>query len=173
MLANNLPAFHRWFLAGGTTTAPGIVLCGFPELRAGLAASVARHLNEFDEDSQGNWTAFSPELIQAISTNSTQRGLLGLADSCKNCPPASPCGRRKVLAALAQRGNVVLEGPLAVDACAPLANVFRASLGPPPGDGRSFHLVLCPELFRERSMPAIIGDTYLEWAAARGMAETV
>ena len=82
-------------------------------------------------------------------------------------------GHHPVLAALANRGHAVLEGPVAVDACAPLANIFRVSLGPPPDGGRSFHLVLCPELFSERSMPAIIGDTYLEWAATREMADTV
>lgn len=173
MVATNLSAFHRWFLSGGITSAPGIVLHGFPELRAGLAGAVARHLNEFDEDAGGNWTAFTPEVIQAISEAATQRNLLGLAEGCKNCPPGGPCGRRKVLAALANRGHAVLEGPLAVEACAPLANVFRVSLGPPPDGGRSFHLVLCPELFSERSMPAIIGDTYLEWMAAREMADTV
>ena len=173
MLASDLPSFHRWFLAGAVTLLPGIVLHGFPELRAGLATDVARHLNEFDEDSNGNWTSFTPELIQAISESGTQRNLLGLGESCRNCPPGSPCGRRKVLAALAGRGHAVLEGPLAVEACAPLANIFRVSLGPPPDGGRSFHLVLCPELFSERSMPAIIGDTYLEWAATREMADTV
>jgi hypothetical protein len=173
MLATDLAAFHHWFLAGGVVSAPGIVLHGFPELRPGLAAAVARHLNEFDEDADGNWTAFTPELIQAISESATQRNLLGLGEACKNCPPSGPCGRRKVLAALAKRGHAVLEGPLAVEACAPLANIFRVSLGPAPFGERSFHLVLCPELFSERSMPAIIGDTYLEWAASREMADTV
>lgn len=173
MLASDIPSFHRWFLSGGLTAAPGIVLHGCPTLPADLAAAVARHLNEFDEDSLGNWTAFLPDLIQAISETPTQRGLLGLADSCRNCPPGSPCGRRKVFAALATRGNVVLEGLQAVEACAALSNVFRVSLGPAPDGGRSFHLVLCPELFSERSMPAIIGDTYLEWVAAREMADTV
>lgn len=173
MLASDLPSFHRWFLSGGLTASPGIVLHGFPSLRAGLATAVARHLNEFDEDSDGNWTSFAPELIQLIAESPTQRNLLGLGEGCKNCPPASLCGRRKVLAALAGRGHAVLEGAVAVEACAPLANIFLVSLGPPPEGGRSFHLVLCPELFRERSMPAIIGDTYLEWVAAREMAETV
>lgn len=173
MLANNLPTFHRWFMAGGDTAAPGILLHGDPVLPAGISAAVARHLNEFDEDSQGNWIAFTPELIQAISEAPTQRGLLGLEDSCRNCPPGSLCGRRKVLAALAARGNVVLDGPLAVEACVPFVNVFRVSLGPAPGTGPTFHLVICQELFHERSLPAIIGDTYLEWMAAREMAETV
>jgi len=173
MLATHLADFHRWFFAGGITSAPGIVLHGFPGLRPGLAAAVARHLNQFDEDSDGNWAAFAPEVIDAICESATQRRLLGLADACKNCPPGGPCGRRKVFAALAGHGQAVIEGPLAVDACAPLGNIFRVSLGPPPGGGRSFHLVLCPELFSERSMPAIIGDTYLEWVASRELADSL
>ncbi len=173
MLAKDLPAFHRWFLTGAVSSAPGIVLHGFPELKVDLAAAVASHLNEFDDDAAGNWTAFTPGLIQTIAETPTERGLLGLGETCKNCPPASPCGRRKVLAALANRGHAVLDGPLAVEACAPLGNIFRVSLGPAPFGGRSFHLVLSPELFCERSLPAIIGDTYLEWAATLEMADTV
>jgi hypothetical protein len=173
MLANDLPSFHRWFLAAGAAPCPAILLHGFPDLQEGLGAAVARHLNEFDEDAAGNWSAFAPELIGEIAAHSAQRNLLGLADSCKNCPPSSPCGRRKIFAALAERGHAVVEGPLAVEACAPLSNIFRVSLGPAPFGGRSFHLVLAPELFCARSMPAIIGDTYLEWMAAREMADTV
>jgi hypothetical protein len=172
MLASNLPAFHRWFLAP-RAAAPGVVLHGFPELPSSLAPAIARHLNEFDDDSGGNWTAFAPELIHAISETPPQRSLLGLGDGCQNCPPNSPCGRRKVLAALARRGHAVLDGLLAVEACAELSNVFRVSLGPAPGDGRGFHLILRPELFSDRSLPSIIGDTYLEWSTTREMADTV
>jgi hypothetical protein len=172
MLASNLPAFHRWFLAGRTTS-PAIVLHGFPELPPGLGSAVSRHLNEFDEDAGGNWTAFAPALIQEISETPHQRNLLGLGDGCKDCPPNSPCGRRKVLGALARRGHAVLDGVLAVEACKDLANVFRVSLGPAPAEGKGFHLILRPELFSDRSLPAIIGDTYLEWSATREMAETV
>ena len=173
MLASNLPSFHRWFLASGSAVAPSIVLHGFPQLPPGIAPAVARHLNEFDEDAGGNWTAFAPDLLSLISETPHQRNLLGLGEGCKDCPPNSPCGRRKVLGALARRGHAVLEGTLAVDATAPLNNIFRVSLGPAPAEGKGFHLVLRPELFSDRSLPAIIGDTYLEWVAAREMADTV
>ncbi len=173
MLAMTLSAFHHWLLAGGRAGAPAIVLFGDPAVPGGLAAAVARHLNEFDEDAKGNWTAFDPELIHAISETAPQRSLLGLADCCKNCPPNSPCGRKRVLHALGKRGHAVLEGSLAVDACAELRDVFRVSLGPPPGGTPHFHLVLHPEHFSDRSLPAIIGDTFLEWASAREMAATV
>jgi hypothetical protein len=170
MIASNLPAFHRWLMAGEILPAPSIVLYGFPDLRVGLGAMVAGYLNEFDDDAAGNWSAFAPELILAISETATQRNLLGLGEACKNCPPTGPCGRRKVLAALAGRGRAVLEGALAVEACAMLPRVFRVSLGPAPEGAENFHLVLRPELFTERSMPAIIGDTYLEWATSREVA---
>jgi hypothetical protein len=172
MLASSLPDFHRWFLAP-RTAAPSIVLHGFPELPLGLASALAQHLNEFDDDAGGNWTAFSPELIHTISETPPQRSLLGLDEGCKNCPPNSPCGRRKVLGALARRGHAVLDGMLAVDACAGLNNVFRVSLGPAPAEGKGFHLILRPELFSDRSLSSIIGDTYLEWSATREMADTV
>ncbi|MCW1886851.1 hypothetical protein OKA04_19075 [Luteolibacter flavescens] len=172
MLASNLPAFHRWFLAP-RAAAPGVVLHGFPHLPSGLAPAIARYLNEFDDDAGGNWTAFAPELIQIISETPPQRSLLGLGEGCKNCPANSPCGRRKVLGALARKGHAVLDGPLAVEACADISNVFRVSLGPAPADGKGFHLILRPELFSDRSLPSIIGDTYLEWITTREMADTV
>ncbi|WP_193214605.1 hypothetical protein [Luteolibacter marinus] len=173
MLTTNLSDFHRWFLDGGAAHAPGIVLFGFPVLPRGLAAAVAGHLNEFDEDGGGRWTGFVPELLEQISATPAQRSLLNLGEGCRNCPPNSACGRRKVLEVLARRGNAVLEGMLAVEASANLSNIFRVSLGPAPNDGKGFHLVLQPDLFSERSLASIIGDTYLEWAAARLMAESV
>ncbi|QJE95394.1 hypothetical protein [Luteolibacter luteus] len=172
MLATTLPAFHRWFLATRASGAPGIVLYGDPALPKGLAAAVARHLNEFDDDSKGNWTAFAPELIAEISESAPQRGLLGLPDGCKDCPPNSPCGRKRVLQALGKRGQAVLDGTLAVAACAPLREVFRVSLGPPPETGLHFHLVLHPEHFSDRSLASIIGDTFLEWDATRELADS-
>lgn len=173
MLATTLSAFHRWLLAGGRAGAPGIVLHGDPEVPKGLAAALARHLNEFDEDAAGHWTAFDPELIFAISETPPQRALLGLTDCCKDCPPNSPCGRKRVLQALAKHGHAVLEGPLAVDACTDLREIFRVSLGPPPSGPHHFHLVLHPEHFSVRSLPSIVGDTFLEWARAREMSATV
>lgn len=172
MLATTLPAFHRWFLATRASAAPGIVLYGDPALPQGLASALARHLNEFDEDAKGNWTAFAPDLIGEISETPPQRGLLGLSDCCKDCPPNSPCGRKRVLQALGKRGHAVLEGTLAVEACAPLREIFRVSLGPPPQSGHHFHLVLHPEHFSDRSLSSIIGDTFLEWATTREMADS-
>jgi hypothetical protein len=174
MLATTLPAFHRWFLAGRASAGtPGIVLYGNPDLPRSLAAAVARYLNEFDEDARGNWIAFDPELIFAISETPAQRSLLGLTDCCKDCPPNSPCGRKRVLEALGKRGHAVLEGALAVEACAALRDIFRVSLGPPPASDHHFHLILHPEHFSDRSLPSIIGDTFLEWSTAREMADTV
>lgn len=173
MLASNLSAFHRWFLAVRPSGTPGIVLNGFPDLPPGLAPAVARHLNEFDEDAGGGWTAFAPDLIHTISETPTQRSLLGLPECCRDCLPNTACGRRKVLEALSRRGHAVLDGVLAVEACVALGNVFRVSLGPPPNGGKGFHLVLRPELFSSRSMVSIIGDTYLEWITTREVPDTV
>ena len=173
MLASDLATFHRWFLPGGVGFTPGVVLHGSVALPPGLAASVARHLNEFDEDGQGRWSAFSQDLIQLIAETPAQRSLLNLGDGCLNCPPNSLCGRRKVLEVLARRGYAVLEGMLAVQACEPLMNVFRVSLGPAPAKGKGFHLCLQPELFSDRCLTSVIGDTYLEWIATRELGDTV
>lgn len=173
MLATTLPAFHHWLLGGKRTGGPAIVLFGFPDLPPGLAAGVAGYLNEYHDEGAGRWTAFSPALLRSIATNPADRGLLGVPEPCPECPPESACCLRKLIGALGRRGNAVLEGPLAVEASADRADVFRAALGVTPEGGPRFHLTLRPELFSDRALPSIIGDTFLEWEATREFADSV
>jgi len=168
MEVTDLSTFHRWLLLGTAEDNPSIVIHGRKELPAGLGAAVARHLNEFDEDAKGNWLAFSAELVESIAGSATQRSLLGMGQACQcSVPDRDCCHRGEVLAALAAHGSAVLPGGDAMRACCGAANVFRVWLGYPPEGAETIHLILHPEHFNGHSLPAIIGDTFLEWANAR------
>lgn len=173
MLISTLPAFHHWLLGRKVAGGPSIVLFGFPELPAGLAHEVASYLNEYDGEGAGRWAAFSSSLVKDLSMNAPERTLLGVPDPCPGCPPGSACCLKHVLSAIARRGNVVLEGTLAIEGTADWPDVFRAALGTTPEDGPRFHLTLRPELFSDRALPSILGDTFLEWEATREFADTV
>lgn len=168
MIATNLSTFHRWLLSEAASGAPAIVIHGCSPPPPQLAADVARHLNEFDEDSSGNWLAFTPALIELIAGSNTQRCLLGLGEGC-GCASRHPdCNHtREILQKLAEHGHAVLQGESAVQACRTGGNVFRVWLGYPPDSGENTHLILHPEHFNDRSLAAIIADTFLEWASAR------
>jgi hypothetical protein len=168
MQATDLSTFHRWLLTDAVTGSPSIVVHGYTRLPAGLTAAVARHLNEFDEDARGNWISFAPELIDQIAASPTQRCLLGLNGRCECAASREECSHlRETLESLAKRGHAVLEGAIAMEASQASRNVFRVWLGWPPDQGETLHLILHPEHFDHRSLPAIIGDTFVEWASAR------
>lgn len=168
MEATDFSTFHRWLLCKAAPGTPSILIHGQRELPAGLAAAVAQHLNEYDEDAGGNWLALAPELVERIAGSALQRGLL-LPERCCQCSvPGRDCTHlRETLAALAAHGRAVLEGERAMQACSGMADVFRIWLGYPPETADTLHLILHPEHFSGHSLPAIIGDTFLEWADAR------
>lgn len=168
MQATELTTFHRWLLAETPAGSPSIVVHGSAALPEGLAQSVARHLNEFDEDSKGNWIAFAKDLIIRIAESPTQRCLLAGEESCQCAAPGTECDHvHQTIEGLASRGHAVLEGAVAADACLGKSNVFRVWLGFPPDSSEAIHLILHPEHFNEHSLPSIIGDTFLEWSNAR------
>ena len=168
MEATDLTTFHRWLLNGSPARTPSIVVHGQKEIPAGFAAAVARHLNEFDEDAGGNWLAFSPGLVERIAESFTQRSLLNIGASCQCTDPARNCSHlRETLASLARHGRAVLRGAGPMDASANVENVFRVWLGYPPETAGTVHLILHPDHFRDHSLPAIIADTFLEWADER------
>jgi hypothetical protein len=168
MQATDLSSFHRWLLADASAGASSIVVDGHPPVPAGLAPAVARHLNEFDEDASGNWISFTPDLIERIAGSETQRCLLGLEDFCQCGKATADCHHvHETLTGLAAHGRVVLEGAVAFDACSGKPNIFRVWLGSPPDGSEAMHLILHPEHFSGHSLPAIIGDTFLEWSCAR------
>lgn len=168
MQATELSNFHRWLLTDAASGSPSIVVHGYTRVPAGLPAAVARHLNEFDEDASGNWISFAPDLIDRIAASATQRCLLGLTNPCECAAPRAECSHlRETLKGLADRGHAVLDGAIAIEASQASPNVFRVWLGWPPDQGETLHLILHPDHFDHRSLPAIIGDTFLEWATAR------
>lgn len=170
MLASNLGQFQRWYLAARPTF-PSIVLHGYSGRPPALAEAVARYLNEYDDTASGGWAAFTPELLQLLALSAEQRSLLGLTDAIE--APVRVMLRRRILSALARRGRAVLDCDESLSACSGLRNVFRVSLGDTPAGHACVHLALQRELFSDRSLPSIIADTYLEWAATSGMAESV
>jgi len=166
MPATTLTEFHHWLLTEKTTGAPFVLLHAASDGPIGCAAAVARLLNEFDEESEGNWIALTPQIIQAIAADPAQRRLLGVTDSCGKCPPTSRCGLRKVLTAIARRGHVVFDGPLAFEATEEEANGFRASFGIPGTAPESYHIILNPARFHARCLAPLIADSFLEWVAS-------
>jgi hypothetical protein len=169
MEATDLTTFHRWLLSGPPSGTPSIVVHGQKEIPAGLAVAMARYLNEFDEDAGGNWLAFSDTLLQRIAESPTQRSLLSKGASCE-CTAASErdCSHlRETLAALAGRGGAVLTGAESMEASVNREGIFRVWLGYPAETAGTVHLILHPGHFRGDSLPAIIADTFLEWASER------
>ena len=167
MPVTTLTEFHHWLLAEENTGAPFVLLntpCDGP---IGCAAAVARLLNEFDEESGGNWIALTPQIVHAIAADPAQRRLLGVADSCGKCPPTSHCGLRKVMTAIARRGHVVFNDTLALEATEDEPNGFRASIGIPLDAAESYHIILNPLHFHARCLAPLVADSFLEWMANR------
>ena len=167
MPVTTLTEFHHWLLAEENTGAPFVLLQYPSDGPIGCAAAVARLLNEFDEESVGNWIALTPEVIHAIAADPAQRRLLGVDEACPNCPPTSRCGLRKVLTAIAKRGHVVFDDTLALEATAELSNGFRASIGMPVASPESFHIIVNPDPFHSRCLAPLVADSFLEWMASK------
>lgn len=164
-----LSAFHRWLLDCGSTQACAIVL--HQQDGAVLSGPVASYLNEYDEESRGHWFAPPAALIHRLSLDAGHRRLLGIEEECKRCPGGSLCMLKKTLRALASRGRIVLDTPLSHQASLDLPNVFHAAIGNysgPEPDG--FDVVINPRGFREGSVAGLVGDVFLEWAAAHAPA---
>jgi len=157
--------FHEWLLstADESASASSIVLHGAADAR--LAAAIACYLNEYDDEGDGRWISIPPALVAGIAADPSQRALLGIGDSCSNCPPTSLCGLKKTLAALAVRGHVVLDSPLAAAAAGVLENTFHAGIGTPANGMDGCHLIVNPELFPESCIANVIADVFLEWLA--------
>jgi len=166
MPASTLTEFHHWLLAEETVGAPFLILRVGEEGPIHLAGAVARHLNEFDEESGGNWIALSQEVVLAIAADPAQRRLLGLDEPPSGQPPTSPSGIRKVLAALARRGHIVFDHPIALEVVDDESAAFLAAVGMPEQGLHPFHLVVNPERFHSRCIAPLIADSFLEWIAS-------
>lgn len=164
---NSLSTFHQWLLADPARPAPArtIILHGdsavFSER---LIEEIASYLNEYDDDdAAGRWLAATSDLVMQVSENPDLRKLLGMAESCSNCPPSDPCGIRKTLTALGQRGRVIFRTLAAPAKDLELPEAFHAGIGNKAATAAKCHLVLNPELMDPASIAHIIGDVFLEW----------
>jgi hypothetical protein len=168
--ASSIATFHHWLMADPPESMPAttIVLHGSDGRPAGqLAEAIARYLNEFDDESDGHWMAFEPDLIQTIAGNPGDRRLLGIHEGSTNGSATGPVGLREAIRALAQRGHAVLDTPLAAAATRELPGAFHVALGLPADFLDDCHMILNPKRFGPRCLAPVIGDTFLEWSAVR------
>lgn len=160
---NSLSVFHQWLLADPARkgSACAIVLhVDDSASTAGLIEEISKYLNEYDDESEGRWLPATPDLVGRIAQDPNHRRLLGL-DENQN-PPSS--GHPRTLAALGERGHVVLRSP-SEDSTGRLnlANTFHAGLGNPKKLPELCHVTLNPELMDQKCIVHIIGDVFLEW----------
>lgn len=165
MPISTLTDFHHWLLSGEAHGAPFLVLSTRNQPSISCAAAVARHLNEYDDRSNGRWIAINAEVVHAIAADPAQRRLLGVDEACPQCPPTSPCGIRKVLSALAERGHIVFDHPMAFEALGEVPQGFRTAVGAPgPEQIDHYHLIIQPNAFDSRCLTSLIADSFLEWS---------
>jgi hypothetical protein len=162
----SVSTFHHWLLSGDPQSTGGsaIVLQGAGSgIGGSLAENLAAHLNQYDDSSEPAWLAVTPALLQAIASDTGNRRLLGIGEGCANCPPSSPCGLKKTLVALATRGRVILDSPLAAGATGGFGNVFNVGVGFEPEGLAECHIIINPRRFPEHCIASVIGDVFLEW----------
>lgn len=163
MPITTLTEFHHWLLAEEANGAPFILLETGELPRSACAAKIAHHLNEFDDDSGGNWVSLDSEVIHAIAVDPAQGRLIGLDDARIENSPTSASGIQRVIRALARRGHIVINHPEATAALAEEPNGFRAALGLPPSGGDGFHIILDPGGFPSQCLAPLVADSFLEW----------
>jgi len=164
--ARSVSSFHQWLLAGDPQCAAAcsIVLHGITaDFGIDYASRLADHLNEYDDSSEPAWLDVSPPLLAAIAADANHRQMLGIGEGCPNCPPTGPCGLKKIIAALAARGRVILDSPLAAAATRDAESIFHAGIGLPPDALDECHVIINPARFPEKCIPGVIGDVFLEW----------
>lgn len=159
---NTLSNFHHWLLSVpvAPSSARTIVLHGgSPGFRERLIEEITEYLNEYDDDGAGRWLAATSDLVMQVSESPELRKLLGIGAGCLNCPPESPCGLRKTLTALGERGHVVVHSAKEVE----VPDAFHAGIDSESGTAKNCHISLNPELMNSSCFAPIIGDVFLEW----------
>ncbi len=163
---NSLSIFHQWLLAEpvGPASARAIILHGdSPAFTEHFIGEIADYLNEYDDDGAGHWLSATPGLVSQISDNPDLRRLLGMREDCPDCAPHSPCGIRKTLTALGQRGHVIFQSLIPPGKELDLPGAFHAGIGSTIKSAGKCHLVVNSDLMDRSSIAHIIGDVFLEW----------
>jgi hypothetical protein len=162
----SMSVFHQWLLAdpASQTSACAIVLHGDDTwTHDHLIREITDYLNEYDDDGDGRWLPASDELIAKISRDPNHRRLLGM-DGCEiGGNNDSRDEFLKTLAALGQRGHVVLRSPGVSDEALQLANTFHAGIGSAGTVTGKCHVILNPDLMDHKCIAHIVGDVFLEW----------
>jgi hypothetical protein len=162
----SLTLLHQWFLAEtkDRSSARTIILHGeSAKIEEDLIDEIAAYLNEYDDDEAGNWLAVKSELVQQIAEDADLRSLLGMVDTCPNCPPTSDCGIRKTYQAFGERGHVIFHAVSPPGKPLELSEAFHAGIGNQSTISVKCHVVLDPDLMETKSIAPIIGDVFLEW----------
>ena len=163
--------FHPWLHAAApeSPAACSIILHGTPAaLSHQLSAGIASYLNEYDDDGDGRWLAVPPDLVPFIAEEVSHRHLFGSGEEAELVASIRPIGVQRVLKAIAARGHVVMDSPLASAATRGLDNVFHVGIGLPPDSLSECHIILNPDLFQIACLPQIVGDVFLEWLNSQG-----
>jgi hypothetical protein len=158
--------FHQWLLAiPARTPGASAIIVHLPEGQpcTKLIQGIADYLNEYDDDADGRWLPATPELVEKVTRDPSNRRLLGLQESTATDPENSAIDQLNTLGALGQRGYVVFRAPGVSDDSLQLANTFHAGVGNAWEIPGKCHVVLNPDLMGQQCIPHIIGDVFLEW----------
>ncbi|BCX50048.1 hypothetical protein HAHE_39560 [Haloferula helveola] len=155
-----LPDLHRWLFHADAGSRWSI-LVSRPDPT--LLAAVCRQMNLCCDDGNTCWMAFGPADIHVIAADEATRNLLGI-DTCAKCPPTGPCGRRKVIRALAARGDAILGDPLADAALENERNILRLEVC-----GSSGLISLRPTDQQRHLLPGtLLANLAADWLEAAG-----
>lgn len=160
----SMSVFHQWLLAEPPGIAPACaIILHIPDSRPCelLIQEISDYLNEYDDDGEGSWLPATPELVGKVSRDQNHRRLLGMSENPAN--QAEESELLKTLAALGQRGHVVLRAPSLPNEDLKLANTFHAGVGTVGEIQDECHLILNPELMDQKCIAHVIGDVFLEW----------
>ncbi len=161
-----LSYFHQWLFASTAPPCPSRTIV----LHGGSAASldplvgeIVEYLNEYDGEGDGRWLAATSDLVRSIAESPDSRRLLGMAESCSECPPESPCDIRRTLTALGCHGHVVFRSETTREKPLDLPAAFHAGVGSDHCGRDECHLVLNPGLVQAHSIAHMVSDVFLDW----------
>jgi hypothetical protein len=131
-----------------------------------IGSQIAIYLNQFDEQAEGHWRAFTHRDLYEIAGNPTTREMiLNPAEPDPHPgPPDSDLDR--VARRIARLGNAILEGQYSLDATNELESTFRVCLcGNHPPCIEPCNMWLNPTTFTHGSLVSVIADSFLDWSS--------
>lgn len=160
-----LPAFYRWLFQIEGDPGPRWTLHASGLERA-ACNHLCRQLNVCRDDGRTRWLSFGAEEILSIANDPASRDLLGVDDDPQD-RATRPEGIRRIICAIASRGDAIIHDPAATEA-----------LGDSPG---VLHLNVDPDSCRvclqadsmpdEISLPILLANLASEWLDAHTPAE--